>query len=137
MMQYAGAFRGANSVYFNGYNNNQFNSSDYNTNNDTDCYSNININNNNSNNNNNNNNNINNNSNNNINQTEDVNASGLYFRNLAYNCRKLKRSKLINDMDVTDGGNITIKFNNGSLQMITRREDLIGMFPAFQGFLFC
>ena len=90
----------------------------------------------NNNNNNNNNNKNNNNNNNNINHTEDVNASGLYFRNLAYNCRKLKRSKLINDMDVTEG-NITIKYNNGSFQKIVRREDLIGMFPAFQGFLFC
>ena len=58
------------------------------------------------------------------------------YKNLAYNCRLLKKQNLIADTWSRDG-KVKIKLNNNNEQkLITHEIDLVKLFPDFKGFTF-
>ena len=59
-----------------------------------------------------------------------------YYRNLAYNCRILKRCNLIEKSNVSNDGKLTIKTLCGSFVKITHESDLKSRFPRFERFSF-
>ena len=59
-----------------------------------------------------------------------------YYNNLAYNCRILKRAKLIESSKVSYDGKISIKTLDGSFVKIVHESDLLSRFPRFQRFNF-
>ena len=59
-----------------------------------------------------------------------------YIKNLAYNCRQLKRQKLIKKVNTAKDGRITIEKNDGSFLKVTHMEDLTKDFPNFTKFNF-
>ena len=59
-----------------------------------------------------------------------------YLKNLAFNCRVLKRSKLIAKVLTAKDGRLTIEQLDGSFLKISHMEDLTKNFPSFQKFNF-
>ena len=57
------------------------------------------------------------------------------FKDLAFNCRKLKKSGLISDTWCANG-NIKIKFSDTNIETISHEYDLYEFFPDFQDFSF-
>ena len=59
-----------------------------------------------------------------------------YYKNLAYNCRLLKRGNFIENQNVSSDGKITIKTLDGSFVKIMHETDLKNRFPRFERFNF-
>ena len=59
-----------------------------------------------------------------------------YYRNLAYNCRVLKRCNLIEKSNVSNDGKLSIKTLDGSYVKINHESDLKSRFPRFERFNF-
>ena len=59
-----------------------------------------------------------------------------YYKNLAYNCRVLKRSEMIERVIIANDGKISIKALDGSYLKIEHQTDLQNKFPRFQRFSF-
>ena len=59
-----------------------------------------------------------------------------YFRTLAYNCRLLRNSKLIQSVFTSDDGSIKIKTLDNSFNKISHETDLTSRFKDFQNFSF-
>ena len=59
-----------------------------------------------------------------------------YIKNLAYNCRQLKRAKLIKKINTAKDGRVTVELLDGSFLKITHMEDLTQNFPDFSTFNF-
>ena len=60
-----------------------------------------------------------------------------YYKNLAYNCRLLKRNKIIHNTMTSDDGSVKILIDaEGSFEKLSHIEDLKRKFPHFQHFSF-
>ena len=59
-----------------------------------------------------------------------------YQKNLAVNCRVLKRAGLIFSTSVSDDGKTRIKTLNDEYHKILHESDLTSLFPEFDGFSF-
>lgn len=59
-----------------------------------------------------------------------------YYKNLAYNCRVLKRNNLIAGVHISDEGTVKIKNFDNEFIKITHERDLISRFPSFVHFSF-
>ncbi len=59
-----------------------------------------------------------------------------YVKTLAYNCRVLKRNRLISNIITGKDGRITIKTLGDEFVKITHASDLVDMFPLFREFNF-
>lgn len=59
-----------------------------------------------------------------------------YYAMLSYNCRVLKRKKLISGVSVSNDGRVSIKLENGTFVKIDHESTLMQHFPNFDGFSF-
>lgn len=59
-----------------------------------------------------------------------------YYRCLAFNCRVLKRQKLLSRVYISDDGRISIKLLDGSTVKVSHESTLLKYFPNFQNFNF-
>ena len=59
-----------------------------------------------------------------------------YVKNLAFNCRQLKRDKLIKKVHTGKDGRVTVENNDGSFLKVSHMEDLSKNFPTFGKFNF-
>ena len=59
-----------------------------------------------------------------------------YYRCLAFNCRALKRNKLLTRVYVSDDGKISIRLLDGSIVKVSHESTLLKYFPNFQNFNF-
>ena len=59
-----------------------------------------------------------------------------YMNNLSYNCRQLKRAKLIQKLTTGDDGRLTVQKLDGSYLKVVHELDLTSNFPTFAGFSF-
>ena len=59
-----------------------------------------------------------------------------YYRNLAFNCRVLKRQGLLSQVLIGDDGKITIKLLDNSFVKVSHETTLVKYFPNFDGFNF-
>ena len=59
-----------------------------------------------------------------------------YYRNLAYNCRLLKRGNLISKVNISNDGRVSIKLLDDSLVKVGHESILLSHFPQFDNFNF-
>lgn len=59
-----------------------------------------------------------------------------YYKNLAFNCRLLKRNNLISKVTTSNDGRISIKLLDESNVKIAHESTLVNLFPDFSGFNF-
>ena len=59
-----------------------------------------------------------------------------YYKELSYNCRKLKKEGLISKVKIDDNGNISVVLLNGSTFKVKHHTDLQTKFPDFKEFSF-
>ena len=59
-----------------------------------------------------------------------------YYSMLSYNCRVLKRNKLISDVSVGDDGRVSMKLDNGTFVKVDHESTLTQYFPNFEAFSF-
>ena len=59
-----------------------------------------------------------------------------YFNNLAFNCRVLKRKRLVRRVKVSNDGKIVVEKADGSYVKVSHESDLVRNFPLFDDFNF-
>ena len=59
-----------------------------------------------------------------------------YYRNLAFNCRVLKRKGMVSSVKVGDDGKVSIKLLDITLVKVSHETTLLKHFPNFDGFNF-
>ena len=59
-----------------------------------------------------------------------------YYSMLSYNCRVLKRNKLISDVSVGNDGRVSMKLEDGMFVKVDHESTLMHYFPNFNGFNF-
>ena len=59
-----------------------------------------------------------------------------YYKNLAYNCRQLRKFKQVQNTIVSDDGSVKIKTFDNMYIKITHEKDLTSRFPDFENFNF-
>ena len=57
------------------------------------------------------------------------------MKDLAYNCRRLKRDHIISDT-WSFNGEVKIKHLNGKIEQVSHELDLLKVFPEYQSFSF-
>ena len=59
-----------------------------------------------------------------------------YYRNLAFNCRVLKRKGMVSSVKVGDDGKVSIKLLDSTFVKVSHETTLLKLFPIFDGFNF-
>ena len=59
-----------------------------------------------------------------------------YYSMLSYNCRVLKRKKLISDVSVSNDGRVSMKLDDGTFVKVDHESTLVQHFPNFTEFSF-
>ena len=66
-----------------------------------------------------------------------INASqSPYMKNIAFNCRQLKRDRLIEGVMIGKDGRLSVKLHDGNYLKIGHKNDLLVNFPDYENFMF-